>query len=111
MRYSDYRKKWIKKDKKYKHILDHNEKLSKDIVALKYDPERDDFIGKYRDATQPNGFDFKHDMDPDFLNDILSPIFVNLVLQTPGEFCDIPLGDPRDQTMETGRKIFSQRSR
>ena len=56
------------------------------MIALKWDDKTSQFIAKYEDKSSKSGFILKHDLSLDFLEEILDPLFVHLVMQTPKFF-------------------------
>ena len=79
---------------------EENEKLSTEMIALKWDDKTSQFIAKYEDKSSKSGFILKHDLSLDFLEEILDPLFVHLVMQTPNIFMDVPIGSARDEIEE-----------
>ena len=79
---------------------EENEKLSTEMIVLKSDDKTSQFIAKYEDKTSKSGFSLKHDLSLDFLEEILDPLFVHLVMQTPNVFMDVPSGSARDKSEE-----------
>ena len=79
---------------------EENEKLSTEMIALKLDDKTSQFIAKYEDKTSKSCFSLKHDLSLDFLEEILDPLFVHLVMQTPNIFMDVPSGSARDKSEE-----------
>ena len=79
---------------------EENEKLSTEMIALKLDNKTSLFIAKYEDKTSKSGFSLKHDLSLDFLEEILDPLFVHLVMQTPNIFMDVPSGSAGHKSEE-----------
>ena len=112
-RYNEWKNKWATENEWYRQIIQDNEHLSNDIVELKYDPEKRQYIGRYikqgREEVEGGGLDqyeTVEDMSLDFLNDILHPVFVELVKIYKGMFLKIPLGESRPDYVKSGEKRF-----
>ena len=112
-RYNEWKDKWASRNEWYRQIIQQNEHLSNDIVELKYDPEKRQYIGRYikegREEVEGGGLDqyeTVEEMSLDFLNDILHPVFVELVKMYKGMFLKIPLGESRPDYVKSGEKRF-----
>ena len=83
-------------DEKSKEAAEFNERLSTEIIGLKFNKQKGTWSGKYTDLTKKNGTLLEHNIPESVVQDIFNLEYLDMIRVMPSQFYGIPIGDARD---------------